>query len=353
ARPVADPWASSCFGEDEEPAAASADSDELYLLPRLEVERLCDSRLDPPLDASSTAQPSADSATASTAALLNRRRRLVRADSLILRDPQARHAIDMLAAVRRLRPLQRRQMKWRRQRLQQQRQAGLAAAPPPVASTDLFGGGGPPARPAVRAGAHRRSARPPAAWRHLRRGLSAPPAEQRGRHGAAGRLRHRLGRGAALAGSRARPVPVSGLPAHRRPAERQRLSRRPAQGAGRLRHHGGLAAAPLLRPPHHRRPAPGAGPTGRSARPAGAGNAFRRFGCSGGGSNRGGEGGAGGFGCGPGAVRLAHLAAVVYRIDLRSPQFAVHCFVTQYICIKYTGSAGVSQTAACVCGPIN
>uniref|UniRef100_A0A1I8H464 BTP domain-containing protein n=1 Tax=Macrostomum lignano TaxID=282301 RepID=A0A1I8H464_9PLAT len=75
--------------------------------PRLEVERLCDSRLDPPLDASSTAQPSADSATASTAALLNRRRRLVRADSLILRDPQARHAIDMLAA------------------------AGLAAAPPP------------------------------------------------------------------------------------------------------------------------------------------------------------------------------------------------------------------------------
>ncbi|PAA53335.1 hypothetical protein BOX15_Mlig000594g8, partial [Macrostomum lignano] len=179
-----------------------------------------------------------------------------------------------------------------------------------VASTDLFGGGGPPARPAVRAGAHRRSARPPAAWRHLRRGLSAPPAEQCGRHGAAGRLRHRLGRGAALAGSRARPVPVSGLPAHRRPAERQRLSRRPAQGAGRLRHHGGLAAAPLLRPPHHRRPAPGAGPTGRSARPAGAGNAFRRFGCSGGGSNRGGEGGAGGFGCGPGAVRLAHLAAV-------------------------------------------
>uniref|UniRef100_A0A1I8FHM7 Protein kinase domain-containing protein n=1 Tax=Macrostomum lignano TaxID=282301 RepID=A0A1I8FHM7_9PLAT len=221
--------------------------DELYLLPRLEVERLCDSRLDPPLDASSTAQPSADSATASTAALLNRRRRLVRADSLILRDPQARHAIDMLAA------------------------AGLAAAPPPRRLHRSLRRRRPacatccPCRrtPPIRAS--------PCCLAPPRRGLSAPPAEQRGRHGAAGRLRHRLGRGALRSLAHALDLFLSQV--CQRIADQPSVSDYP-DGLHKALADFGITEAWQLRrcydPPHHRRPAPGAGPTGRSARPAGA-----------------------------------------------------------------------------------
>uniref|UniRef100_A0A1I8F1Y5 BUG/TctC family periplasmic protein n=1 Tax=Macrostomum lignano TaxID=282301 RepID=A0A1I8F1Y5_9PLAT len=300
ARPAADPWASSCFGEDEEPAAASADSDELYLLPVWRssgsatpgwtaARRLFDCAavggFGDRLDCGAVESPSqagarrlADSARSAGTARHRHAGGCAAPPAAAAAPDEVASAASAAAATGPDWLLRRRRRRLHRS-LRRRRPACATCCPcrrtPPIRASPCC------------------LAPPP-------RGLSAPPAEQCGRHGAAGRLRHRLGRGAALAGSRARPVPVSGLPAHRRPAERQRLSRRPAQGAGRLRHHGGLAAAPLLRPPHHRRPAPGAGPTGRSARPAGAGNAFRRFGCSGGGSNRGGEGGAGGFGCGQG-----------------------------------------------------
>uniref|UniRef100_A0A1I8F7M9 Protein kinase domain-containing protein n=1 Tax=Macrostomum lignano TaxID=282301 RepID=A0A1I8F7M9_9PLAT len=215
----------------------SADSDELYLLPRLEVERLCDSRLDP--------RP--------TPLRLRSRRRIRRPPRLRRCTARHRHA----AAVRRLRPLQRApdEAASAAPASSSDRPDWLLLRRPAVASTDLFGGGGPPARPAVRAGAHRRSrVRPP---RALLAGFDTVS------DAALRSLAHALDLFLSQVCQRIADQPsVSDYPdgLHKALAD--------------LRHHGGLAAAPLLRPPHHRRPAPGAGPTGRSARPAGAGNAF-------------------------------------------------------------------------------
>uniref|UniRef100_A0A1I8FF37 HECT domain-containing protein n=1 Tax=Macrostomum lignano TaxID=282301 RepID=A0A1I8FF37_9PLAT len=199
------------------------------------------------------AQPSADSATASTAgAVESPSQRWCAADSLnfcaIRRHgtPSTCWRLCGGASGR----CSGRQMKWRRQRLQQQRQAGLAACAPrrprrsPISSEEA-------ARLRDLLSACRRTPADPARVPLL---LGATSAEDCRRlllcssAAATALLRAASTRvsDAALRSlaSRARPVFLFASASPTSRARQRDYPRRPAQGAGRLRHHGGLAAAP-------------------------------------------------------------------------------------------------------------
>uniref|UniRef100_A0A1I8JN63 Telomerase catalytic subunit n=1 Tax=Macrostomum lignano TaxID=282301 RepID=A0A1I8JN63_9PLAT len=274
--------------------AASADSDELYLLPRLEVERSLRLPAGPAARRLFDCAAVGDSATAR----LRRCESPSQAGARRLADSArsaGTHAIDMLAAVRRLRPLQRRQMKRRRQRLQRSSDrpsAGLAAARPAVASTDLFEEAAR-LRDLLSVPAHTADPRVPLLlWRYsaedCRRLLlssAAPrrcwPASTPSRTRRCARWLTALDLFLSQVAARISCQFASASPTSRASATNPDGLHKALADFGI---NGGLAAAPLLRPPHHRRPAPGADRLAALLAQLAAGNAFRRFGCSGGGS---------------------------------------------------------------------